>query len=51
MPGGGGYLKRLQALAREKGYRLRGRHHETYLSHPRRGAPEKLRTPIRQPVE
>jgi hypothetical protein len=27
-----------------------GRHHEIYLSDPRRTAPEKLRTILRQPV-
>ncbi len=31
--------------------RLRGRHHEIYLSDPRRAAPERLRTILRQPVE
>lgn len=29
---------------------LRGKHHEVYLSDPRRAAPEKMRTIIRQPV-
>jgi hypothetical protein len=29
----------------------RGRHHEIYLSDPRRVAPEKLKTIIRQPVK
>lgn len=33
------------------GYRPRGRHHEIYLSDPRRSAPEKLRTLLRHPVE
>ena len=32
------------------GLRLTGRHHEIYLSDPRRAAPEKLRTILRQPV-
>lgn len=32
-------------------YRPRGRHHEIYLGDPRRSAPEKLRTILRQPVE
>lgn len=32
------------------GYRLRGHHHEIYLGDPRRSAPEKLRTILRQPV-
>jgi hypothetical protein len=35
----------------ESGLRLRGRHHEIYLSDARRTAPEKLRTILRQPVE
>lgn len=33
-----------------EGLRLRGRHHEIYLSDARRTAPEKLRTILRQPV-
>ena len=35
----------------EAGCRPRGRHHEIYLGDPRRSAPERLRTMIRQPVE
>lgn len=34
----------------DQGLALRGRHHEIYLSDPRRTAPEKLRTILRQPV-
>lgn len=34
----------------EQGYRPRGRHHEIYLSDPRRTSPEKLKTILRQPV-
>ncbi len=34
----------------ELGCRLSGKHHEIYLSDPRRTAPEKLRTILRQPV-
>jgi hypothetical protein len=33
-----------------RGLRPRGKHHEIYLSDPRRVAPEKLKTLIRQPV-
>ncbi|MCW2287109.1 hypothetical protein EDF60_1760 [Leucobacter luti] len=33
-----------------QGLRMRGTHHEVYLSDPRRVAPEKLRTILRQPV-
>jgi hypothetical protein len=44
-------IEKLHAFAEEKGYRLRGKHHEVYLGDPRRTAPEKLKTVIRQPVE
>lgn len=33
-----------------KGYAFNGKHHEIYLSDPRRVAPEKLKTILRQPV-
>ncbi len=32
------------------GFEMTGRHHEVYLSDPRRTAPERLRTILRQPV-
>lgn len=35
----------------QAGLRMTGRHHEIYLSDPRRSAPERLRTILRQPVE
>ena len=44
-------VKRLHAFIAEKGYRLRGRHHEIYLGDPRRAAPEKLKTILRHPIE
>jgi hypothetical protein len=44
-------IARLHQFAADSGYSLRGKHHEVYLSDPRRAAPEKLRTVIRQPVE
>lgn len=34
----------------ENGYAENGKHHEIYLSDPRRVAPEKLKTVLRQPV-
>lgn len=46
-------IERLHAFIRELGYTFDGRrekHHELYLGDPRRSAPEKLRTIIRQPV-
>ncbi len=43
-------IESMAAFASEHGYRIRGEHHEIYLSDPRRVAPEKLRTILRQPV-
>ena len=43
-------MARMHDFAREQGYELRGKHHEIYLSDPRRTAPEKLKTVLRQPV-
>ena len=42
--------RRLHAAIAEQGYTPRGKHHEVYLDDPRRTAPEKLRTVLRQPV-
>lgn len=47
----GGAAKRLEEYAREHKYRLRGRHHEIYLSDPRRVAPERIKTIVRRPVK
>ncbi len=44
-------IARLHDFIRESGYEPRGRHHEIYLSDPRRTAPEKMRTVLRQPVQ
>jgi hypothetical protein len=38
-------------LAKSSGLRFTGRHHEIYLSDPRRVKPEKLRTILRHPVK
>jgi len=43
-------IARLHSFIRENGYELSGKHHEIYPSDPRRTAPEKLRTVLRQPV-
>ncbi len=43
-------LEKLHAFIRESGREPRGKHHEIYLSDPRRAKPERLRTVIRQPV-
>ena len=44
-------IDKLHRHAAEKGYTLVGRHHEIYLSDPRKTAPEKLKTVIRQPIK
>jgi len=43
-------IQRLHAFISEHGYGLTGKHHEIYLGDPRRAAPERLRTILRQPV-
>lgn len=40
----------LHSFVADHGYQLRGKHHEIYLRDPRKSAPEKLQTVIRQPV-
>jgi hypothetical protein len=44
-------IARLHEAIESRGLRLRGRHHEIYLGDPRRTAPERLKTILRQPVE
>ncbi len=43
-------IETLHARIAEQGMALRGRHHEIYLSDPRRADPARLKTIIRQPV-
>jgi len=44
-------IQSLHEFAKENGFRLAGKHHEIYMGDPRRSAPEKLKTIIRQPVK
>jgi len=44
-------IERLHGFIREQGGRPSGKHHEMYLSDPRRTTPEKLRTILRQPFK
>lgn len=44
-------IEKLHNFIRENGYEPRGKHHEIYLSDPRKSAPEKMRTVIRQPIK
>jgi len=43
-------IERIHGFIKEKGYKLNGKHHEIYLSDPRKTAPEKMKTVIRQAV-
>jgi hypothetical protein len=43
-------IEGLRAFIAASGHEPAGRHHEIYLGDPRRAAPEKLRTIVRQPV-
>ena len=44
-------IKRIHTFIQENGYKIIGKHHEIYLSDPRRTIPEKLKTIIRQPIK
>jgi hypothetical protein len=44
-------IERLHNYIREIGGQPKGKHHEIYLGDPRRAAPSKLRTILRQPFE
>lgn len=43
-------IERLHEAIAAAGFTPAGRHHEIYLGDPRRAAPERLRTILRQPV-
>ena len=43
-------IERLHTFLSAEGYISHGKHHEIYLGDPRRTAPEKLKTVVRQPV-
>ena len=43
--------KALHGFVEERGYHLRGHHHEIYMSDPRRTPPDKWKTILRQPIE
>jgi hypothetical protein len=46
----GPLIQRMHDFIHAAGKELRGKHHEIYLSDPRRTAPEKLKTMLRQPM-
>jgi hypothetical protein len=43
-------IARMHAFIAENGYEPAGKHHEIYLSDPRRTAPEQMKTVLRQPI-
>jgi len=43
-------VERLNAFIAEQGFEPAGKHHEIYMGDPRRAAPDKLKTVVRQPV-
>ncbi len=43
-------IEKMHRFAKENGYSLHGKHHEIYLNDPRRTAPDKIKTILRQPV-
>jgi hypothetical protein len=43
-------IAKMDAYAKEHGYKMVEKHHEIYLGDPRRAAPSKLRTVLRHPV-
>ncbi len=43
-------IARMHAYIRENGFVTHGKHHEIYLGDPRKTAPEKLKTILRQPM-
>ena len=47
----GSTIERMHNFIRDQGHELRGKHHEIYLSDPRRTKPERLKTIIRQPIK
>jgi len=44
-------IAKLHTFIRQNGYKLSGKHHEIYLKDPRKSAPSKLQTVIRQPFK
>jgi hypothetical protein len=44
-------IARMHAFIQDNGYTFNGKHHEIYIGDPRKSAPEKLKTVIRQPIK
>jgi hypothetical protein len=44
-------IEKVHKFIIDGGHKLRGKHHEIYMSNPRRSNPEKFKTVVRQPME
>ena len=44
-------IEKIHTFTKENDYEIRDKHHEIYLSDPRKAAPEKMKTIIRQPIQ
>jgi hypothetical protein len=44
-------IEKIHRFIQERGHERRGKHHEIYLGDPRRTAPERFKTVLRQPFE
>jgi len=44
-------IEKLHNFVKNNGYKLMGKHHEIYLSDPRKSAPKKMKTILRHPVQ
>ena len=45
-----GTITRVHEFIKENGYKFRDKHHEIYMSDPRKVAPEKMKTVVRHPI-
>ena len=43
-------IEKIHNFIKKQGYKLSGKHHEIYLSDPRKSAPEKMKNVLRQPM-
>ncbi len=44
-------IEKIHNFVKSKGHNLTGKHHEIYLSDPRKTAPEKMKTVLRHPIK
>jgi hypothetical protein len=44
-------VDKIHIFIKDQGYEFNGKHHEIYLSDPRRSTPEKMKTILRQPIK